>query len=542
MRKFLLFTLLFAVGLMANANQSDHAELPDDTIVADVAGRGNMDMWDLLHSFEASSSYQYGVASDGENIYTSAWSMSAGFQFAKYDLQGNFIETFDVTGCGYIRDLTYDGQYFYGCDNGSVIYCVDLANKVLVSQINTSCSQLRHCSYDPVNDGFWVGSWTDLFLVDRAGATVKTGPNPTSCSGSGYFTEEDGTPHLYMLGSNNYVYDYNINENTLSTSMVFNLSTTPGYDGSSSGGGAFIGEYNGKTAFFGDIQQTPNLIVIYDLTGDTPEPPQPVPGTYIYDFEDGTLQGWTNIDADGDGHIWLHSLNNESGYDYTGAGHNGSNGFVCSASFIDYVGALDADNYLVSPKKYFMADTSAMSFWVDYGNDDYPDFFGIYVSTADTPGADDFTMIWEGTAKNANVEKTNVRYANNREYNWREHTVDLSAYAGQEIWLAIRHTDNDNYEIWIDDITIVTGEVDNVHTVAADMFVAYPNPANEKLFVESQMIINIYEIYNAAGQMVNTQVVGAESFIIDLNELPAGVYIVKLTSEGLVQTKKFVKK
>ena len=36
-----------------------------------------------------------------------------------------------------------------------------------------------------------------------------------------------------------------------------------------------------------------------------------------FDFEDGTLQGWTTLDADGDGHCWEPSIG--------GMGHN-SNG------------------------------------------------------------------------------------------------------------------------------------------------------------------------------------------------------------------------
>ena len=42
-----------------------------------------------------------------------------------------------------------------------------------------------------------------------------------------------------------------------------------------------------------------------------------------FDFEDGTLQGWTVLDGDGDGHCWEPSIG--------GMGHN-SNGMVMAYS------------------------------------------------------------------------------------------------------------------------------------------------------------------------------------------------------------------
>jgi hypothetical protein len=176
--------------------------------------------------------------------------------------------------------------------------------------------------------------------------------------------------------------------------------------------------------------------------------------SFDYDFEGG-LQGWTTIDADGNGLNWYHSSNStsQSGYDYTGLGHNGSNGFAISQSFIDYDGAYQADNYLVSPQMYALQAGSNMTFFADNANDSYPDHFGVYVATVANPTANDFTAVWEGNAK-TNNNKAAVRHNANRYNNWRQHTVDLSAYAGQTVWIAFRHNDYDMYEIWIDDVTI----------------------------------------------------------------------------------------
>ena len=259
-------------------NCSDMFYLDVDDLELTNGGKGNRAPWDLMHTFNAAEAAQYGVATDGQNIYTCNWGYSsATWNFYKYDMQGNMIEGFNVSGCGTIRDLTYDGQYFYGGANSSVLYCIDLANHTLISSTSTTCSGIRHCSYDPVNDGFWVGGWSDLKLIDRSGATLTNGPAVESVSGTGYFEDADGNPHLYLFtqaASDAKVYDFNILTNTVGA-MLKDFSSTPGYDAGSSGG-AFIGEYNGKIAFFGDVQQSPNLIGIYELadagTGPTPPP------------------------------------------------------------------------------------------------------------------------------------------------------------------------------------------------------------------------------------------------------------------------------
>ena len=181
--------------------------------------------------------------------------------------------------------------------------------------------------------------------------------------------------------------------------------------------------------------------------------------TLSFNFEGG-VSGWTNIDNDGDGHTWFHSSNSmsEAGYDYTGFGNNTSDGFMVSASYCDITfDYYDADNYLVSPQKYTLGDNASVNFFFDYANDEYPDYFEVCVATTDNPVASDFTSVWNSFMR-SNAEKAQIRHTNNRFENWREVTVDLSTYAGQDVWIAFHHQDIDYYEVWIDDVTINTGE------------------------------------------------------------------------------------
>ncbi len=177
---------------------------------------------------------------------------------------------------------------------------------------------------------------------------------------------------------------------------------------------------------------------------------------YTYGFETD-LEGWTVIDVNTGEGTWLHSSANPGGYDYTTHAHGGT-GFAMCYSYIDYVGSYNTDSYLVSPQKYSIENGSTLTFYADNANDTYPENFSVCVATtSDAPTTSDFTQVWSGGAKGNSNAKATVRHDNNRYDNWREHSIDLSAYAGQEVWIAFHDVNYDQYEIWIDDVTIVAG-------------------------------------------------------------------------------------
>ena len=237
--------------------------------------------WHLQFSFNTSTNGQLGIATDGQYFYTSDWRSEpeSGYSFFKYSLSGDFIEGFNIPGVSGIRDLTYDGTYFYGGANGSELYQFDLANKTLVSTINTGVSKIWHCSYDPVNDGFWVGGWYDLKLVNRAGDVMFT-DNATvyvyGISGTAYDPYSDGGPYLWLfcqpgsqIYSGNIFYKYNIANHTV-VGYPFDLTTLqPAIPAGSLSGGAFgtasIPSCPGRFVILTCSQSTPNQINLFDI-------------------------------------------------------------------------------------------------------------------------------------------------------------------------------------------------------------------------------------------------------------------------------------
>ena len=242
--------------------------------------------------------------------------------------------------------------------------------------------------------------------------------------------------------------------------------------------------------------------------------------TLSYDFEDGTYQGWICIDADGDDDCWW-LLEEQWGL----TGHNDSHYLVISASYPS------PDNYFVAPEK---RQYSQISFWVCSDKDYSEEHFGIAVSTGDKFPEDNYTTIEEWTIPSNDGSKAQGP--------WYEYTADLSDYAGQEIWVAIRHFNCNQHILFLDDITIISSPTDVEEHYSNNSFKLYPNPVNEKFIVENDQVVNQYEIYNILGEMIAGLKVNSNTFEVDATGMPAGVYFIRLNSEGLVQTKRFVKK
>ena len=108
-------------------------------------------------------------------------------------------------------------------------------------------------------------------------------------------------------------------------------------------------------------------------------------------FEGTTIpSGWIVVDADGDGYNW--QLPGSTGWNV----HTGAS-CMTSASYINNLGALTPDNWLITPQLAVSAGDS-VSFWYAGQDADYAaENFGVYVSTTGT-ATSDFTSIYQGTA------------------------------------------------------------------------------------------------------------------------------------------------
>ena len=180
---------------------------------------------------------------------------------------------------------------------------------------------------------------------------------------------------------------------------------------------------------------------------------------FMVDFEAGMPAGWNVIDANNDGWTWCLTSNVPSTWSYYESltldwYHSGTNA-ICSGSYINGVGSLSPDEYLVSPMVN-LAVGSQLSFCVAAIDASYPaDHFGVFVSDN---GTSDWTSVQEWTLTGKKIGMMGGAASRNGEGlrvgNWYNYTVDLSAFVGQK-YVAFRHFNcTDQYIMCLDDIEL----------------------------------------------------------------------------------------
>ena len=313
--------------------------------------------------------------------------------------------------------------------------------------------------------------------------------------------------------------------------------------------------------------------------------------SFFYDFEDGTLDGWTTIDADGDMLEWRNS----AGYMEPGYGVDNSQNYAMSESFNNsFGGALTPDNYLATAKKYLIKEGTQLSFYVCAQDESYPyEHYGIAISTTGNTSADDFATIWEET----------VTAKGDRQTKWTKKTIDLGGYAGRELYIAFRHFNcTDQYILNIDNVELTSGSKENrseevlgvmvfrgyelltpepitgnsfveefpsdveeeycIRVVYQDYSMAceqcvtvqpvnveeqsandiniYPNPTDGVLNIEIESMTRI-TIFNAMGQVVYDNEVVSDRETVDMTQYNEGMYLLRITTENGVITEKVVR-
>ena len=156
---------------------------------------------------------------------------------------------------------------------------------------------------------------------------------------------------------------------------------------------------------------------------------------YTEGFENG-LGCWQAVDNNNDGSTWRAPITFSSGgvTPHTGDGMAGS--FSWNSS------VLVPDDYLISPKLVLPASSTITLSWYFVVNGSYPaDKYSVYVATGNTV-ADFTTPLFTIVPDSSHGT-------------WTQQTLDLSAYAGQQVYVAFRHYDcTDMNYVMLDDITI----------------------------------------------------------------------------------------
>ncbi|HQO08284.1 MAG TPA: T9SS type A sorting domain-containing protein, partial [Bacteroidales bacterium] len=172
-------------------------------------------MDNILEEFDLQFEYPVGVGggeagieADANYIYTSKWN---GSDFYRYDHDGTYVGSFAIPGAGQIRDLAYDGTYFYGGQGSSTVYIMDFVGQTLIGQFSAPTA-VRAIAWDDGEEGLWANNWsTTITLFDLQGAVLGTIPTAGDESFYGFAYDHQG-PYLWGYGqsgpNNNQLYKY----------------------------------------------------------------------------------------------------------------------------------------------------------------------------------------------------------------------------------------------------------------------------------------------------------------------------------------------
>ena len=191
--------------------------------------------------------------------------------------------------------------------------------------------------------------------------------------------------------------------------------------------------------------------------------------------------------------------------------------------------ANDADDWLISPKLQMPPSGAKISFYVksftkDYGYDQYR----VLASTT-TNAMESFEPV------------TDFREA--PDWDWKQEVVDLSAYNGQEIYIAIQRYQGEQgygFVFMIDDIRVDktgTGIESSASIPDANL---YPNPAREKVTIFCDAGIREVEILDMNGRVLFAkQGLKQNTFVFNVEYLSPGLYFAKVRSSQGLQVLKF---
>lgn len=323
-------------------------------------------------------------------------------------------------------DVTYEPDLYIYCDNGASPWDFT-ANPAVAMANNGDGTYTATLNNIPANSHilfgrasgltyYWENDGNRLFF----GASTDGGDWGYGDNTSGYLDTDpyDDSPvkyhPIYFPEGGTYTVTIDANDYTFTiTKLVYpapeNVVATPNSEN--------------KTA-----------TVTWDVPSNLPTVPGTVNQSVTEGFENGTT-GWTFIDADGDGYNWTWHDNSSATSNMI---TNNGSCVVYSESYINDIGALTPDNWLISPEVVLDGTLSLYACGQD-ANGYHKEVFGVYVCVGSYNGTSSFVQV------GADVTTT---------HEMTEYTYDLSQYQGQLGHIAIvHHNVYDQFILNIDDIT-----------------------------------------------------------------------------------------
>ena len=207
MKKITLILLLI-LGIQSLHAQNSISQLdiaPDNSNVTPEAVM--LDPWETIFNYSFPNfPISYVAETDGDYFYVGAWDFTGvDTLMRKYDMLGNFIENLYIPGATKLRDLTYDGTYFYSGlvaspPDGYNFMIIDFDNQLVIDTVQTTF-KIRALAYDEDLNVFYGNNWSDPIKKFAPDGTLLDTMPLTGVFGSYYGFAYDnwsaGGPYLW---------------------------------------------------------------------------------------------------------------------------------------------------------------------------------------------------------------------------------------------------------------------------------------------------------------------------------------------------------
>ncbi len=249
-------------------------------------------------------------------------------------------------------------------------------------------------------------------------------------------------------------------------------------------------------------------------------------------FDNGFPATWQNVDMDS---LTPHASVAYAGSaftlrenpDNTGAGDS----IVIATSWFEPAGT--AANYLITPAITLEPHGNQL-FWQARSFDpSYPESYQVLVSTT-TPDIDSFHV-------HAPLFSTTLEYPD-----WQDRSLNLDAYAGQQIYLAFYHNSTHRFIFGLNNIRVESDpalSTEDANRLQPALKI-WPNPVSDQLFIALQeMPVHTVNVYDLSGRQVLSASFADRQPVVTLSvhTLLSGVYLLETVSEAGVQHSRFVK-
>ncbi len=214
-------------------------------------------------------------------------------------------------------------------------------------------------------------------------------------------------------------------------------------------------------------------------------------------------------------------------------------------AFIKSTAYAMGNDMLITPKtkiesgyilKFNMNAPDYLQFYADNPSMIAKDELKIKISETDN-GKTDFTT----TIKTIDL-KTHYKKGKYDDNTFKDFSIDLSAYAGKEVYIAFDYTNSDGFGIGINKVEVGKQTALSVEKVSTNPLVQiYPNPTTN--FIRINNVENaVVSLFNTSGKQLLSQKISAEDNSIRTEHLASGIYLLKIDEGSAIATRKIIKR